>query len=155
MNLEKQEHILRNFGKAKKYYFQALETIRFKVKCVSRNGSVAVVTNIAIIFQSLGIIHWGLDDFEESKRYFELSIEAYLTANGLNHLGLVDSYYNLGLIHFELEELPKAEDSFRRALEIHSKQFGPSHKMIAMVTRKLAGVLEEAGQSNEAAQERV
>ncbi|CAB4036995.1 Myotubularin-related 14, partial [Paramuricea clavata] len=83
---------------------------------------VQVVTHMALIFTSLGTIDLGLD-----------------------------SYYNLGLIHFKLNELPEAEDCFRHALEIYYKQLGPSHEMIAMVSAGLAGVLKEAGQSNEAA----
>ncbi|CAB4042913.1 Nephrocystin-3 [Paramuricea clavata] len=106
---------------------------------------------MALIYTYLGIIDRSLDNVEESKRSFERSIKLYLKANGLNHLGLADSYYNLGLIHFELHELPTAEDCFIRALEIYSKQLGPSHKLIANVSRYLAGVLEEAGQANEAA----
>ena len=151
MNLGKQEHIQENFLKAKRYYIQALEIFIYKAENVNGIRPVRDVTNMALICANLGIIYLGLNDFDKSKLYFELSIESYLKANGLNHLGLADSYYNLGRIHFELYELPKAEDCFRRALEIYPKQVGPSHEMIAMVSRHLAGVLKEAGQSNEAA----
>ncbi|CAB4020222.1 Nephrocystin-3, partial, partial [Paramuricea clavata] len=151
MNLGKQEHIQENFLKAANYYIQALEIFNNKAENVNGIRPVRDVTNMALICTNLGIIYWGLNYLEESKHSFNWSIEFYLIANGLNHLGLADSYYNLGLTHFKLDELPEAEDCFRRALEIYSKQFGPSHKVIAMVSRKLAGVLEEAGQSNEAA----
>ena len=51
---------------------------------------INVITNMALIFTNLGIIDWGLDEFEKSKRDFELSIDSYIVANGLNHVGLAD-----------------------------------------------------------------
>ena len=142
INRGRLEHFLGNLLEAKKYYVEAMKIFRDKTPVLNGRRPVRVVTNLALIFTSIGIIELKTGMYDESKECFEFAIKLYQKANGLNHLGLADSYYNLGLLHSSLHELADAEKYFRRALEIYSKQLEPSHKNIAMVYRHLAGVLQ-------------
>ena len=152
MNRGTLKHFEGNLQEAAKYYLKASEIFRDRTPVRDNIYPVFIVTNRAFIFASLGILHFQIEMYEDSKDFFRNAIEFYQMANGLNHLGLADSFYNLGLLHSYLREFADAEKYFRRALEIYSKQMEPSHKNIAIVSQHLAGVLQNTKRLSEAEQ---
>jgi tetratricopeptide (TPR) repeat protein/predicted PolB exonuclease-like 3'-5' exonuclease len=106
--------------------------------------------NLALLWFNLGTVYYHFGEYYPGKIYLVISIKIYQKVTGPKDLRLAMSHHNLGLVHVQLNELPDAEHCFRRAIEIYSQHFEPSHEKIALVSRGLASVLEKTGRLDEA-----
>ena len=136
INLGWQQYLQGKLLKPDEYFLRVTE-ILMKMKEDKNSTDLSYVNLFAALLQRLGIIYSELGNYDVSKRFFQSSIDFYLTVHGQNHLGLADSYYNMCYLHRILNELPEAEKCCRQAREIYSKQLEPSHQRVIMVSRQL------------------
>ena len=74
-----------------------------------------------------GYANHRLGENETALEFFQLALEAYKKANGLNHLSTLNTQYWIGRTYHDLERYDTALESFQLALEAYKKLYGLNH----------------------------
>ena len=101
----------------------------------------AIGKSIARCNHNLGIVYYGLGDYDLALEYFSKSVKVM---SGLsNKIGELQSLNNIGLVLWRKGKLKEAEKAFHKALEMSVKM---GHKSgIAFITGNLGLVLNDRG----------
>ena len=84
------------------------------------------------IYNQLGVMAYGMGQYEEAIGYYEKSIRIEEKQNPCNHLGLAMSYNNISGVYYSMGDYPKALSSHEKALAIRQQSLPPTHPDLAI-----------------------
>ncbi len=101
---------------------------------------------------NLGILHWGLGQYDQAKQYLSQSLAAMEKSFGKEDLRVSRTLNNLGSLYGRTGDYATALRYFQRNLQIDQKILGPSHPSVAMAENNLGLVFHKQGRYQEARQ---
>ena len=94
------------------------------------------------IYNQLGLMAYGLGQYEEAIGYYEKSIRIKEEQNPCDHLGLANSYNNIGGVYDSMGDYPKALSSYEKALAIRQQSLPPTHPDLASSYNNIGNVYD-------------
>jgi serine phosphatase RsbU (regulator of sigma subunit) len=89
---------------------------KYALKSLELSAKHNHISGIGDAYNSLGVLYYYEADYEKSKRYFELSADAY--GKSYYKIGKVDAFNNIGNIYYMQGNFPKALESYYKAIKI-------------------------------------
>ncbi|XP_068723484.1 uncharacterized protein [Montipora capricornis] len=123
-----------DFGRAKSICNLALKLIQ--------HGSLFGAEHSAAVYSKIGDIHYERGEFQEAKRYHEISLKIRPQDNDSD----VENWYNdMARVLHSLGDLEKAEKYNELALDIRLDKLGPQHIDVATSCNNIGAVISDQG----------
>ena len=101
-------------------------------------------------FRVQGLVCKDLDQNNQAKEYFEMSLAIYKEINGEHHGAVATSYGNLGTVYSHLGQYNQAKEYYEKSLAIWKEIYGEHHGVVATSYNNLGTVYSDLGQYNQA-----
>ena len=102
-------------------------------------------TSVVTSYNSLGLLHGKMGDFEKAKKYHELALSVAQKKLGPENVQVATCYNNLGLVHDTLGDFEKAKKYHKLALRIKREKLGPENVQVAASYNNLGLVHDKMG----------
>ena len=101
-------------------------------------------------FRVQGLVCKDLDQNNQAKEYFEMSLAIYKEIYGEHHGAVATSYGNLGIVYSHLGQYNQAKEYYEKSLAIGKEIYGEHHGVVATSYNNLGTVYSDLGQYNQA-----
>ena len=107
-------------------------------------------TNIAKIYNKIGMVWNSKGNYEKALQYYKKSIEINKKSRDVNHISVANNFDNIGSIWLSNGDFNRAIEHYEKSLEIKLKHLGFNHSSIAFTYHNIGQVYYKKGDNNKA-----